>query len=147
MVERLRDLTPAAAALLAAVAFVAAVGELPHSLRVTDAKLAEYDGLSHIERELYPTRGFGLNPTLLLRADALMPEDAVFHVVTGPGLLAGHAAAPPFSAYWLLPRRATRDPRRADYILSFGGQIETLDVEVALVEDLGELGQLWRVRG
>src|ERR671918_1730337 len=137
----------AAVALLAAAALVAAAARLPNSVRASDAQISQTAELSPLERELYPTRVYGLNPTLILRADEVLPRDAVFNVVAGPGMLSGHAMAAPFSAYWLLPRRYTTDVTRADWILSFGADPATLGVDVDVVEDLGVEGErLLRVR-
>jgi hypothetical protein len=134
-------------ALLAAAALVAAATRLPDSVRASHARIAETAELSSLERELYPTRVYGLNAGLLLRADEVLPGDAVFNVTAGPGMLSGHLLAAPFSAYWLLPRRYTADPQRADWILSFGTDPATVGVEVEVVEDLGIEGQrLLRVR-
>lgn len=134
-------------ALIAAAALVAALTRLPDSVRASHATVAETAELSPLERELYPTRVYGLAPALILRAEDVLPRDAVFHVVTGPGMVSGHAMAAPFSAYWLLPRRHTNDPHRADWILSFGADPAALVVEVDVVEDLGAEGQrLLRVR-
>jgi hypothetical protein len=140
-----RDLAAATAALLAAVALVAALEELPNSVSAVDARVAESAGLSRLERELAPTLAFGLNPTLVLRAEELLPRDAVFHVATGEGVVSGRDAAAPFAAYWLLPRRHTDDPRRAEWILSFGADESRLGVEVDLVEDVGAGARLLRV--
>ena len=133
-------------ALLVAVAFLLALRELPKSVRAAHARIAENAELSPLERELAPTRAFGLNPSLILRADEVLPPDAVFHVVMGPGSVSGQGAAAPFSAYWLLPRRHTSDPHRADWILSFGGDMAHLGVKFDVVADLGEGMQLLRVR-
>jgi hypothetical protein len=141
-----RQLTRAGAALLVVVAMVSAAKQLPSSVRAADAAIAENSGLSRLERELAPTRDFGLNPSLILRADERLPRDAVFYVAVGPGLASGHDAAPPFSAYWLLPRRHTDDPRRADWILSFGADPAQLGVEIEVVEELGDGSRLLRVR-
>lgn len=141
-----RQLTRAGAALVVAVALVAAARQLPSSLRAQDALIEGSAGLSRLERELAPTRSFGLNPALVLAADERLPEDAVFAVAAGEGLGSGHDAAAPFSAYWLLPRRHTDDPARAGWILSFGADPAQLGVPVELVEDLGDGSKLLRVR-
>jgi hypothetical protein len=145
---RFRLLTQAAAAAIVALALLSAVKQLPDSVREADRRVRENAALSRLERDLAPARSFGLNPTLILRADELMPPHAVFHVASSPGQSTAQAAAASFSAYWLLPRRHTQDPRRADWILSFGVDPGTLGVEVELVEgDLGEPGwNLFRVR-
>jgi hypothetical protein len=141
-----RQLTRAGAFLLVFVAAITAAKQLPSSVRATDAAIAENKGLSRLERELAPTRAFELDPSLILRADERLPADAVFYVAVGQGLASGHDAAPPFSAYWLLPRRHTDDPRRADWILSFGADPAQLGVEVEVVEALGDGSRLLRVR-
>lgn len=134
-------------ALLAAAALVSAATRLPDSVRASHAQIAAAAELSALERELYPTRVYGLPGGLLVRAVEVLPQDAVFHVTAGPAMLSGHLMAPPFSAYWLLPRRHTGDPRRADWILSFGADPATVGVEVEVVDDLGTEGQrILRVR-
>jgi hypothetical protein len=143
---RLGDVTRAAAALIAVLALLAAAKELPNSLDVTDSLVEQNAGLSPLDRELAATRAFALDPALLLRADERLPRDAVFYVTTGSALASGHEAAAPFSAYWLLPRRHTDDPRQADWILSFGADRAQLGVPTEVVEDLGGRMQLLRVR-
>lgn len=147
MAAGLRDLTRAAAALVVALALLSAVKQLPDSLREVDRQVRENAALSGLERDLAPARAFGLNPTIVLRAAEVLPPDAVFYVARGPGQSSALDAAGPFSAFWLLPRRHTDDPRRADWILSFGADPAELGVDVEVVEaDLGEPGwQLLRV--
>jgi hypothetical protein len=143
---RFRQLSRAGAALVAAVVLVTAARELPRSLRAQDVLIADNAGLPRLGRELAPARAFALNPSLILRAEERLPRDAVFYVATGPGLASGHDAAAPFAAYWLLPRRHTDDPRRADWILGFGVDPAELGVPVDVVEDLGNGDKLLRVR-
>ena len=147
MTVGLDQLTRGGAALLALVALAAAAKQLPSSIRAQEASVAGNAPLSRLDRELAPARDFGLNPALALRADEVLPRDAVFYVVTGPGLPSGHDAAAPFSAYWLLPRRHTDDPRRADWILSYGADTAALGVDFEVVADLGDGEKLLRVRG
>jgi hypothetical protein len=142
----LGQLTRVGAALLAAVALLVAVKELPSSIRVQDDLIAANAGLSSQDKELAPTRSFALNPSLILLAQERLPRNAVFYVATGEGLGSGHDAAAPFSAYWLLPRRHTEDPRKADWILSFGADPAQLGVDVDVVADLGDGSRLLRVR-
>jgi hypothetical protein len=143
----LRNLTQITAALIVAFALLAASKQLPHSLLEVDREVRENAPLSRPERDLAPARAFALNPTLILRAAELIPQDAVFYVARGEGQSSALDAAAPFSAYWLLPRRQTTEPRRADWILSFGADPAGLEVDVEVVENnLGEPGwQLLRV--
>jgi hypothetical protein len=143
---RREDLAVAATALIGAVTLLSAARELPHAVRTADAQIAASAHLSPLERELAAPRTFALDPALVLRADQLLPRDAVFYVATGPGLVSGHDAAAPFSGYWLLPRRHTDDPRHAEWILSFGADLTQLGVAAEVVDDLGGGQQLLRVR-
>jgi hypothetical protein len=140
------QLTRVGAALLAAVALLAAAKQLPSSIRAQEDLIAGNAGVSRQEKELAPARSFGLDPSLVLFADERLPRDAVFSVVTGEGLASGHLAAGPFAAYWLLPRRHVDDPRRADWILSFGADPAQLGVDVEVVADLSGGLRLMRVR-
>ena len=145
MVAGFRELTRAGAALVVVVALIAALEQFPSSVRQADGRIDENAGLSQLDRELAPSRAFGLDPSLILLADERLPPDAVFYVAVGNGLASGHDAAAPFAAYWLLPRRHTEDPARADWILSFGADDAQLGVKVELVEDLGNGSRLLRV--
>jgi hypothetical protein len=134
----------AVAALLVAVALVAAVKQLPASLRSTQAQIETNAGLSQLDRELAPAHANDVHASLVLRAAELMPRNAVFYVATGAG--AGSAAAPPFYAYWLLPRRHTDDLASAQWILNFGADTSKLPVKFDVVADLGGDAQVLRVR-
>ena len=137
-------MTSAAAALLAAVALLAALKQLPSSLRTAQAQIETNAGLSPLERELAPARAFDVHQDLAVRAAQLLPRDAVFYVATGGG--PGSVAAPPFYAYWLLPRRHTDDAGAAGWIISFGADPARLPVKVDVVADLGGGAQVLRVR-
>jgi hypothetical protein len=141
---RNRHLTSAAAALLVAVALVAAVKELPSSLRDSQQQTETNAGLSSLDRELAPAHAFDVHESLALRAAEVIPRDAVFYVATGGG--AGSVAAPPFYAYWLLPRRHTNDLGAAGWIVDFGADPAALGVKVDVVADLGGGAEVLRVR-
>jgi len=136
--------TSAAAALLVAVALVAAVKELPSSLRATQKEVETNAGLSSLDRELAPAHAFDVHESLAVRAAELLPKDAVFYVATGGG--AGSVAAPPFYAYWLLPRRHTDDLGSAGWIVDFGADPAKLGVKVDVVADLGGGAEVLKVR-
>jgi hypothetical protein len=144
MASRFRDPRSAAAAALAVVALLAAVIELPRSLRRTNARIAANAGLSSLDRELDAARTYGVNQSLALRAAELLPRNAVFYVATGDQ--PGSVAAPPFYAYWLLPRRHTDDPGRAGWILSVGADPAKLGVRYDVAADLGGGAEVLRVR-
>jgi hypothetical protein len=133
-----------AAVLIAVVALLAAVWELPSSLRATQAHITTTAGLSLAERELAPGLAYGVHADLAVRAAQVIPRNAVFYVATGSG--AGSVASPPFYAYWLLPRRHTSELGNADWIVNFGADASTLGVKVDVVLDLGGGAQVLRVR-
>jgi hypothetical protein len=66
-----------------------------------------------------------VHPEIFVAASKAMPRDALYYVVTGPGVPGASASAlgwvRPFAAYWLLPRRRTDDLAQAEWVLSYGG--------------------------
>ena len=97
---------------------------------------------SRLYRELQPARTVGLHDArLFLTAERLVPRTSTFAVVTGP---ATGTTDPlvlrwvgPFARYRLFPRRLTEDPRRADWVLSFGGDLAALPVRYRRVVRIG----------
>jgi hypothetical protein len=141
---RIRSGRSAAAGLIAVVALGAAVVELPHSLRSAQRQVAANAGLSLEQRELAPARAYNVNESLALRAGELLPRDAVFYVATGDG--PGATAAPPFYAFWLLPRRHTDQAAAAQWIVDAGADASRLGVKASVVADLGGGAEILRVR-
>ena len=133
----------AAAGLVAVVALVAAVVELPDSLRSTQKRVAANAGLSLEDRELAAARAYNVNQSLALTAAQVLPRTAVFYVATGDQ--PGATAAPPFLAYWLLPRRHTDDLSDAQWIVDFGADPGRLGVKARVVDDLGGGAEILRV--
>jgi hypothetical protein len=54
--------------------------------------------------------------------------------------------APLFYGYWLLPRRRTKDIRRAQWIVLWGADRSRLGVATDVVADLGNGAEVLRVR-
>ena len=133
----------AAAGLIAVVALVAAIVELPHSLRSTQKQVAANAGLSLEDRELAAARAYGVNQSLAMAAAQVIPRDAVFYVATGNQ--PGATAAQPFFAYWLLPRRQAATLGDAQWIVDFGGDPSGLGVKAKVVDDLGGGAEILRV--
>ena len=144
MATRLRQLTSHAALLLAVVALLDSAKQLPVSLRATKARVNANAGLSSVQRELAPTRQYGINQELVLRAAEILPRDAVFSIVGDRRASTSGAAF--FYAYWLLPRRHTDDPSASDWIVSWGADPSRLGVHVDVVVDLGGGAEVLRVR-
>ena len=136
--------TSAAAVLVAVVALLAAVKQLPDALRAEQAQIDKNAGLSQLDRELAPAHAFDVHEALAVKAAEALPRDAVFYVATGSG--AGSVASSPFYAYWLLPRRRASDIGSADWIVDFGADPATLGVKVDVVADLGGGAEILKVR-
>jgi hypothetical protein len=130
--------------LLAVVALLDAAKQLPTSLHAAKSRFDANAGLSSVQRELTPTREYGMNRELVLRAAEILPRDAVYSFAGGRRARA--SGAPLFYAYWLLPRRHTADPAVADWIVSWGGDPSRLGVKADVVADLGGGARILRVR-
>src|SRR5829696_223864 len=127
---RARTVSPARAAGIAAVCVVVAVvaWRTPQALRDVAGQAR---GLS----ELPAARSADLDTRLFVEARRRIALDETYAVVTGPGvdvsLAATRDAVAPFARYYLLPRRQTPEPSAADWILSFGGDLDGLGVPLA----------------
>ena len=144
MPPRLRQLTSHAALLIAVVALLDSAKQLPVSLRATKTRVDANAGLSSVERELAPTRQYGLNQELLLRAAEILPRDAVYAIVGDRR--ANRSGAMFFYAYWLLPRRHAIDPSAADWIVSLRADPSLFNVKTDVVADLGGGAKVLQVR-
>jgi hypothetical protein len=140
---RILRLTSVAVALVTAVALGAALSQLPDALRASQQQISTNAGLSLQDRELAPASAYGVHGGLALRAAVDIPRDGVFYVATGGQ--GGSTAAPPFYAYWLLPRRHTDDIGSAGWIVDFGADPASLGVKVKVVDDLGGGAQVLQV--
>jgi hypothetical protein len=133
-----------------AAALAAGVWELPGAARRVNREVQDLRSASALERELGGARRVDVDTRVLVAARDVIPPDARFAVVTGPNVQLGnpvtlHAVAP-FAGYWLLPRRRVVDPGEADWIVSYGGDLEALGVELGRVVEVGEGIALAEVR-
>jgi hypothetical protein len=128
-----------------AVAVVAALVKLPH-----DVHSAAPSAPSHDERTFAPLHAVDLDPRLLVAADAMLPRDAVYTVVTGNGVQVSSPitedALRPLAGFWLLPRRQTAYPRNAQWVLSFGRDLSTLGIRYRRVVTVGPQMAIGEVR-
>jgi hypothetical protein len=143
-VTRSRRLISGAAALLAAVALLAAARQLPRSLATAHARVETNAGLPHLQRELAPARFWGMNQRLLLRAERILPRDAVYSIAVGRRQASRGVLY--FYPYWLLPRRRATDPARAQWIVLWGADRSRLGVATDVVAELGGGAEVLRVR-
>lgn len=121
-----------------AVALATALWHFPSAFLDVSRETGALEAQSALERELVGARRVDVDTRVLVEARRFMPEDATYAVVTGPNVrVSGPATLPavaPFAGYWLLPRR--RLPYvtpAADWVLSYGGDLRTLEVEYARV--------------
>jgi hypothetical protein len=136
------------------LAFAAAVGvaawRIPGAVRASQQAVLAVRGLTPVERTLLPARSVDISTELFVAAARNMPPDATFVVATGTGIEVSNPLVlpktPVFAAYWLYPRRMTTDARRADWVLSYGGDLEALGLDYARVIDVAPGQQLAEVR-
>lgn len=117
--------------LLAFVAVTAAVAAALSIVRVAGQAIdRSRDG--ELERDLVPTELARLDPSVFIVARRAIPADASYAVIVGdraPGQpQIALDAAPAFAPYWLLPRRQVYPPSEARWIISYGGDLEGLQL-------------------
>jgi hypothetical protein len=109
---------------------VVCVWRLPETFRELRLDVGTARHWSASEREAAPARSIGVPENVLPRAAELIPPSATFEVVTGPNVEADSplalAGIRPLAASTLLPRRLSGDPVSADWVLSYGGDLEGL---------------------
>jgi hypothetical protein len=137
------------------LALLAAVGvglwRIPGALRSSQRAVDAVRGLTPAERSLLPARSFDISTELFVAAAKDLPADATFYVATGTkGLDVSNEfvlpKTPIFAAYWLLPRRETNDPQQADWVLSYGADVNALGLDYSRVIDVGPGQQLAEVQ-
>jgi hypothetical protein len=151
---RLQELRGAPARAVALAALVLAVAtalwRLPTAFGDVHDEVRELESAAALERELRGARGVDADTRVFVRARELVPADARYAVVTGPGVQVSTpvtlSAIAPFAGYWLLPRRQVREPGAADWILSYGGDLEALGLEYARVVEVAPGVALAEVR-
>jgi hypothetical protein len=138
-----RRLVLAACGLLIAAAAGVTVWRVPDAARDAQRDVDRVAGLGRLERGLSAGREFDLETDVYVAAAQLIPRDATYYVATGTNGIAVSSAnvlpkAPVFAGYWLLPRRITNDAHRAGWILSYGGDLDSLGVRYSKVITIKE---------
>jgi hypothetical protein len=110
-----------------------AAWHIPEAFRELRQGADAVGGLTPLERTLLPARSFDLSTELFVAADRRLPRAATFYVATGDGIEVSSPLVlprvPVFAAFWLLPRRMTTDAGSADWVLSYGGDLEALGLD------------------
>ena len=87
-----------------------------------------YLGQPAAEHQLAGARAWDIDVRILDAAASAIPRNATFAVLVGTKDLTYSNrytpdAVPGYITYWLLPRRNVQDPHRADWVVSYGGDL------------------------
>jgi hypothetical protein len=134
----------------AAAAAAAALWHVPGELREAWGEVRNASAQPELERRLLPARAVGLDETaIFLRAAAEIPPGAIYYVDVGDAAPVSDSALDwvrPFATYWLLPRRRTDELGEAEWILSYGGDLQALGLAYERVLAVGRGLALAEVR-
>jgi hypothetical protein len=131
---RVRGVAPAALVGAGAMAVTAVilVVRAPAAVRDVDNQAIELAALPESQRELVGARSADVDTRVFVDARRLIARDETFAVVTGANVQVSSAnttaAVVPFARYYLFPRRQV-DPSVADWLLSFGGDPDSLGLQ------------------
>jgi hypothetical protein len=116
------------------VSSIAALTKIPHVLRA-----AEPERIPASLRALAPATYYGLDTRLLESAARNIPRSSTYAVVAGGGVRSRfvRVAESALLDYWLLPRRRT-DVRSSDWVVSIGGDLQSLGLRYARLVRVGE---------
>jgi hypothetical protein len=134
---RVRELELARTIGVAAVAVIAlvVVWKAPSAISSVNDQARELRSLPKSQRALLPARSADVDTRVFVEARNLIPPDATYAVITGPKISVSTpntlAAVAPFSRYYLLPRRQLQYPQQAQWVLSFGGDLDKLGLRYA----------------
>jgi len=115
------------------VSSIAALTKIPHLLRA-----AEPERIPASTRALAPATFYGLDTRLLESAARDIPRSSTYAVVAGSGVRSRfvRVAESTLLDYWLLPRRRT-DVRSSDWVVSIGGDLQSLGLRYARLVHVG----------
>jgi hypothetical protein len=109
---------------LLVAALATAASHFPVALWRLYVEIDELSKQTSVERELRGPRYVGVDTDVFVAARRLIPEDGVYLVAVGRSTPANSQpaldAVPRFAAWWLLPRRQTRTFERAQWVIAYG---------------------------
>ena len=127
----------AAALLIAAAALAIALWHLPGRFRTVNGEVARFASLPLPERRLWPARTIDVDTAVYVAARQVIPLHDTYAVVTGPDIGVStpttYEAVGPFAGYYLAPRPQVLDPKQAQWVISYGGDLDKLGVRVGRV--------------
>jgi hypothetical protein len=136
------------------VILVAALGTAAWHFPVALWRLyVEIDDLraqTKVERELRGPRYVGVDTDVFVAARRAIPEQAIYLVAVGTGTPANAQSAldavPRFAAWWLLPRRQTRSLERAEWVIAYGVDPNSLGVRLERIVRVDDGVHVARIR-
>ena len=121
--------------LAVAVVLVVVAWRAPGAIHDADSGARDLAAMPEDERDFLGARSADVDTRIFVLAARKIPRDATYAVITGnkvgvstPNTL---YAVAPFARYYLLPRRQTPEPNAADWIISFGGDLDALQLTYA----------------
>ena len=131
---------------------VAALASLPTQLRHAHSDIQVGTTRSRQARFGQPAQTVGLTDLRIFETAArIIPRDAVYAVVIGPRAKISDRAVlswvRPYARYALLPRRLVGDRRRAQWIVSYGGDLTHLGLHYSRVVQVGRGLSIARIDG
>jgi hypothetical protein len=148
---RARDLGLARLVAVVAVGLIVLVvaWKAPGAVHGTDSRARELAAMPDGLRDFVGARSADVDPRIfVLAADKIAP-DQTYAVITGDkvGVSTPNTlyAIAPFARYYLLPRRQTTEPTAADWIISFGGDLDALKLAFAERDQVSPGVELARV--
>ena len=133
---RIRNTVSARAVGIATLCVVAVVvaWRLPSALRDVDGQAGRLAAMPAAQRELLGARTADVDTRVFVEARRLIQPHETYAVVTGANVAVStpstRFAVAPFARYYLLPRRQTPEPSAADWILSFGADLDSLGLRL-----------------
>jgi hypothetical protein len=134
---RVRDLGLVRAVGLAVVALTAVVvvWKAPSAIRNLNDEASTLRTMPKAQRALLGARSADVDTRVFVEARHLIPRNATYAVITGGKITVStqntYAAIAPFSRFYLLPRRQVPYPQDAQWVLSFGGNLDSLGLRYA----------------
>jgi hypothetical protein len=115
-------LAPAVGSVAIALGLLVGVWKIPH-----DWSAAHPLVRSHDARFDLPRVSIDLDPRVIAAAEQVIPRDATYSILTGPGVKVSSPitmdGVTPQLPFWLLPRRVANRQGDAQWVISFGGDL------------------------
>jgi hypothetical protein len=131
---RALGLRRALALLLAFAAVVVGLAYVPRQIRHADNQIAAFGELSPQDRLLRGARGIDVDTRIYLLARRVIPPGATYFVATGPGVQVSSPVTDEgvgsFGILFLAPRWPVEHIQDAQYVVSYGADLQKLGVPI-----------------